>query len=248
MSTNNIVRIINTKPVKIIDSNIAAGLAKTTGWKTWGSALVAGKFLSLDENKLFIKNKMVLDLSSGNGVVALICAALDAKQVVATECKTCMKILEKNIEFNIEDDSNWLTTDKICVKECNWGEKIIDEAIINVEYDLIILSDLVFIAVRDSIMDEFINTILQIVKSPKTKMLLIYEERILEGEEEFLNILKRYFTLKMIELDTELLDWLDNPSNSSNDDDDEGGIGGLFYEKPGIKIFICSLKIKNKCE
>ena len=144
-----------------------------------------------------------------------------------------------------EDDSNWLTTDKICVKECNWGEKIIDEAIINVEYDLIILSDLVFIAVRDSIMDEFINTILQIVKSPKTKMLLIYEERILEGEEEFLNILKRYFTLKMIELDTELLDWLDNPSNSINDDDDEGSIGGLFYEKPGIKIFICSLKIKN---
>ena len=50
----------------------------------------------------------------------------------------------------------------------------------------------------------------------------------------------------MIELDTELLDWLDNPSNSSNNvDDDEGGIGSLFYEKPGIKIFICSLKIKN---
>ena len=49
----------------------------------------------------------------------------------------------------------------------------------------------------------------------------------------------------MIELDTELLDWLDNPSNSINDDDDEGSIGGLFYEKPGIKIFIRSLKIKN---
>ena len=55
METDNVVCIVNSKPVKIVDSDIAAGLAKTTGWKTWGSALVAGKFLSINDE--LIKNK-----------------------------------------------------------------------------------------------------------------------------------------------------------------------------------------------
>ncbi len=235
MEADNIVRIVNSKPVKIVDSDIAAGLAKTTGWKTWGSALVAGKFLSVNDK--LIKNKQVLDLSSGNGVVALICAALGAKLVTATECKTCIKILEKNIEFNVMDDAKWLTKDQIVVKECNWGENIIDEMLKNTVYDLIILSDLVFIAVRDSIMNEFIDTIMQLAK-PQTQMLLIYEERILQGEAEFLDQLKEYFDFEIFELDTELLEWLEN----STDGDDDAGIGSLFYEKPDIKIFLCKLK------
>jgi predicted nicotinamide N-methyase len=238
METDNIVRIVNSKPVKIVDSDIAAGLAKTTGWKTWGSALVAGKFLSINDE--LIKNKNVLDLSSGNGVVALICAALGAKLVTATECKTCIRILEKNIEFNIADETKWLTKDQIVVKQCNWGENIVDESLKNTMYDLIVLSDLVFIAVRDSIMNEFINTIIQLAK-PQTQMLLIYEERILQGEAEFLDKLKEYFDFKIFELDSELLEWLE-----STTDDDDGGMGELFYEKPDIKIFLCKLKKNQK--
>ena len=235
---NNIVRVINSKPVKIVDSNVAAGLAQTTGWKTWGSALVAGKLLSSENKHGWVENKTVLDLSSGNGVVALICAALGAQQVVATECKTCIKILERNIELNVNDSTHWLPEGKIIVKECGWGETLLDHALVNRDYDLVILSDLVFIAVRDSIMDELIHTLLQIVTSPSTKILLIYEERILEGEEEFLNKLKLHFVCDKIALSNDLLEWLDNDGDGSE-------IGNLFYERPAIQIFVCTLKPGN---
>ena len=138
--------------------------------------------------------------------------------VTATECKTCIRILEKNIEFNIADETKWLTKDQIVVKQCNWGENIVDESLKNTMYDLIVLSDLVFIAVRDSIMNEFIDRNIQLAK-PQTQMLLIYEERILQGEAEFLDKLKEYFDFKIFELDSELLEWLE-----STTDDDDGGM------------------------
>ena len=105
-------------------------------------------------------------------------------------------------------------------------------------YDFMVLSDLVFIAVRDSIMSEFIDTIMQLAK-PQTQVLLIYEERILQGEAEFLDKLKEYFDFTIFELDAELLEWLENTT-----DDDDNGMGALFYEKPDIKIFLCKLKKK----
>ena len=228
--STDVVRFVNSRPVKIVDSSIAQGLARTTGWKTWGSALVAGKLL----NRIGMKGKTVLDLSSGNGVVALICAALDAKQVVATECKSCMKILEKNIEFNVLDKSNWLPPGKILVKELNWGSTVLDNTLLTTTFNLIVLSDLVFIAVRDSIMDELLDTILRLAKKT-SQVLLIYEERILEGEEEFVDKFKAHFNIENIPLDKDLLDWLE-------DDEDDEGMGGLFYEKPAIRIMMCTLK------
>ena len=228
--STDVVRFVNSRPVKIVDSNIAQGLARTTGWKTWGSALVAGKFLA----RIGLKGKTVLDLSSGNGVVALICAALDAKQVVATECKLCMKILEKNIEFNVLDKSKWLAPEKILVKELNWGSTILDNDLLTTTFDFIVLSDLVFIAVRDSIMDELLATIMRLARKT-SQVVLIYEERILEGEEEFLDKLKVHFNTETIPLDKDLLSWLE-------DGDDHEGMGGLFYEEPAIIIMMCTLK------
>ena len=190
-------------------------LAKTTGWVTWNASITVIRYL--ESHLSDVQDRRVADLSTGNGLVALAAAYMGASDVVASEVPSCSPLTRVNIECNPS------VKDTIIVKDYGWGDDVCPIE----NCDLVIASDLLFIAIRDSIYDELRKTLVDICKANK-KLLFCYEERILDKEQAFMADMTKY-----LEVESVPEDQID-VSSDSND---------MFYEPPSIRMYILTLKV-----
>jgi len=152
-------------------------LAKTTGWVTWSAAFAVISYLERNV-QILVKGKTLGDLSTGNGVVALAAAYLGAKSVICTEIPSCSTLPRENLKRNID------IKDRVLVEDFYWGEKEKVCPILSCDIDF--ACDLLFIAIRDGLIDELEKTLLEMVQNNKI-VIFIYEERLTDKEQLFID-------------------------------------------------------------
>lgn len=190
-------------------------LASTTGWVTWNASLVVIRYL---ERKCpsDVHGLRVADLSTGNGLVAIAAAYLGASSVIATEVPTCSPLTRVNVEENPN------VQNRIRVLDYSWGDVVCP-----IEgCDLVVGSDLLFIAIRDNIYEQLHKTLVDICIANK-KLLFCYEERIVEKEQAFMVALEKDLQVNCV------------PDDQIHVVDDSQDI---FYEPAIIRMYILTAK------
>jgi predicted nicotinamide N-methyase len=189
-------------------------LTTTTGWVTWNASLAVIRYLEMHPEELL--GRIVGDLSTGNGLVALAAAYLGASSVVATEVSKCSPLTNMNVTMNPS------VQHQIQIHDYDWGSNVCPIQ----DCDLVIGSDLLFIAIRDNIYSELRATLILLCHTNR-RVLFAYEERILDKELSF---------LKHLEHDLKVTEILDEAFHGRNESYD------IFYEPPRTRLFLMCCK------
>ena len=82
----------------IINQNLDYGYAG----EVWDAALVLSYFLINPKSQSVInpKDKIILELGSGTGIIGLITGFLGAKKIILTDKGGCTKLISENYETN----------------------------------------------------------------------------------------------------------------------------------------------------
>ena len=109
--------------------------------EVWDGALVLTYFISNDNCNLIcpIQNMRILELGSGTGICGLTCAILGCKEIVLTDLKQNLPLIEKNLIINksIIDSSN------VKILPLDWTDKLYLKSF-NKEFDVIIFSEIIY--------------------------------------------------------------------------------------------------------
>mmetsp|Transcript_8320 Transcript_8320/g.10828 ORF Transcript_8320/g.10828 Transcript_8320/m.10828 type:complete len:271 (+) Transcript_8320:943-1755(+) len=158
----------------------------TTGWTVWNANFVALRYLE-SKGQAWFKNKEILDLSAGLGMVGIACAKAGANVTISEVGSRQLECIQNNVEMND-------VAHRTKVVELPWGDKTAFQRLMqsrdNLGFDIVVASDLVYIAVRDSIHNLLVNTLSELMQSGSENILLVYEERVRPEEEKLLDLLK----------------------------------------------------------
>ena len=117
---------------------------EAVGGKVWPASDILVKYL--DGHSNFVKGKNILELGAGCGYVGLICALLQAKQVILTDMSVKQRRMEydcegvlienvilpsndiviENCRINVEKNKHEAPNCEFIVKELMWGQGFID--------------------------------------------------------------------------------------------------------------------------
>jgi hypothetical protein len=230
------------KSVKLIAPG--SGLSEGTGFMTWNAALVTKEYLLRRRlcaqtpggaETASAKPVKLLDVSSGNGFLAIAAACMGA-HVICTECFLAYRLLAANIEKNLQAFSGNTIPVPVHI-EYGWGEEVskIAEVCDLRSLDMVIFSDLLYIAIRDDIEAEFFHTIVSLVpEGSKADLVFCFERRKYEREDAFLARLGMLF-------DVEEVDVSDFSAACLQDDsgrEDEQCELSMFYRAPPVRLLI----------
>jgi predicted nicotinamide N-methyase len=151
-----------------------------TGWCLWEASNILMRYLSDDERLKELvpgtfSSLRILDLSAGAGLVTLSCAAAGA-DVVSCDIPLQLPQLERNVSaagLRVRIEPYW------------WGEPT-DALAADGPFDLVLASDIVFIAIRDGITAKLAATIRDLVLNHCQRLLFVFEERLPDEEQEFM--------------------------------------------------------------
>jgi len=141
--------------------------------EVWDAALVLVYFLINKKSEIIInlKDKIILELGAGTGILGLTTGLLEAKKVVLTDKGGCTKLMKENYELN----KNLFNNNFECeIKELDWLIEE-DKKNINEKFDYIIGSDLVW---NPKLREGLVNTIKYFLNSKEnTQALLSFQIR-----------------------------------------------------------------------
>lgn len=106
--------------ITLLESRALIAAAGTTGLRTWEAGLHLGQYLCV--NRDLIRNKRVLELGTGTGYIAILCAKyLEAEHVIASDgSDDVINHLSDNLFLN-----GLQGTDKISPMELKWGHALV---------------------------------------------------------------------------------------------------------------------------
>ncbi len=226
----------DVNPLSILKLLDASDLSSTTGRKTWNAALVTKEYL----RRKGVSGKRILDVSSGNGFLAIALLLLGAKKVYATECPKCVKLLQANLTENFGAASA-----KTKVIEYSWGDDYskISSSVEEEEeaLDTVVFSDLLYICFRDDILSLFETTMLDLLpESEEREGLFCYEARLMEREQNFIDqFLMKHFDVNEVDCGAENL--LDACQETEQGEVDCGELS-IFYQPPPVRLLILKRK------
>ncbi|XP_065838202.1 protein N-lysine methyltransferase METTL21D-like [Oscarella lobularis] len=167
-----------------------------TGCVVWDAALVLSGYVhELDRREAkYWRNKTVLELGAGTGVVGLVAACLGAHSTL-TDLPKCLPLIEQNIEANkaLFDETGSAKADILI-----WGRGNASSQA-EIEIDVVLMSDLIY---YEESLGPLIET-LEAVTSPRTLVLMSYEERESEMKRklvaEFFDLFSRTFQWEKVD-------------------------------------------------
>ncbi|XP_052247351.1 protein N-lysine methyltransferase METTL21D-like isoform X2 [Dreissena polymorpha] len=138
------------------------------GCVVWDAAIVLAKYFETPdfENGHAWRNKCVVELGAGTGVVGLLVASYGAKTIM-TDLAEFVPLIEYNIDFN-----KTLFQMEASAKTLKWGEPTVDTP----EYrniDVVIVADCIY---YDESLEPLVNTMYDLC-SKDTFVYCCYEER-----------------------------------------------------------------------
>jgi len=150
--------------------------------EVWDSALVlcnSAKKVNFQE-KFNFKNKQILELGSGTGICGIFISAFEPNQIILTDKKETLDLINKNVELN---QSLIGKNTKVLVEEFYWDDK---EKLKffkdNYEFDYIICSDCIYDKNQFENLQMIFN---ELTVEKKTTIILAFNYRIETGLEFF---------------------------------------------------------------
>ncbi|KAG9408311.1 hypothetical protein AC1031_021552 [Aphanomyces cochlioides] len=153
-------------------------VAASHGHIVWDAAIALADYCQ--EAKLDCKH--VLELGAGIGLVGMVLSAMGCPDVVLSDQRYCLPLLEKNIAENFPATH----PSPPRTAELQWGDDKASAAFKNV--DLIVASDVIY---NSSVFPLLYQT-LDKIASPSTVVLLCYEVRNADLEAEFFDGLRHH--------------------------------------------------------
>ncbi|MCJ1409024.1 hypothetical protein MMC19_003101 [Ptychographa xylographoides] len=116
--------IMEHAPVIItLEARALLASSGTTGLRTWEAALRLATFLSIEEGTQLVKNKNIIELGAGTGLLSILCTKyLGSKFVLATDGSgEVVDDMATNVFINGLEDSDKLETAGLA-----WGHALVD--------------------------------------------------------------------------------------------------------------------------
>eukprot|EP00579_Thalassiosira_antarctica_P028672 CAMPEP_0202006512 /NCGR_PEP_ID=MMETSP0905-20130828/11238_1 /ASSEMBLY_ACC=CAM_ASM_000554 /TAXON_ID=420261 /ORGANISM="Thalassiosira antarctica, Strain CCMP982" /LENGTH=186 /DNA_ID=CAMNT_0048564271 /DNA_START=329 /DNA_END=887 /DNA_ORIENTATION=- len=135
-----------------------------------------------------VRNKTVLELGSGCGLVGIASGILGANEVVMTDLPYALPLMRENVERN---KSSWKGKDLPCqrieCKECDWFQPppiniLFGNANEEVHPDVILVADCVWLS---PLIAPLLQTLKTYTVDASTKVIITYQQRGREAHEEF---------------------------------------------------------------
>lgn len=191
------------------------------------------EYLIQKEN--IFKGKRVLDLSAGCGLLGISIGLLGANVIVSERGDAQLHLLNNNVNKNKEQIIKNGGTIKVL--DYSWGDDISEE------FDYIFMCDLLYIVVRDDLQDYFKKTLHLLIKNSDNY--LVYEERVIDKEQLFINELKKDFLFNTIPIKEE---WMIDvfyyiiKQTKSKSEGEFSGLSDMFEEYPQLNLYKISKK------
>ncbi|KZT54526.1 hypothetical protein CALCODRAFT_499721 [Calocera cornea HHB12733] len=154
------------------------------GGIAWPAGEVLSRYICLREERTpgWIKRQRILELGAGTGLVGLVSAKLGASEVLITDQKPLLHLIERNIDLN--------AVRMACrAVEFNWGESLPDE-IQHIVYDLILAADCVYFEPAFPLLVQSLCDLSD--RSPSAEILFCYKKR-RKADKRFFILLKKQF-------------------------------------------------------
>eukprot|EP01080_Neovahlkampfia_damariscottae_P003035 gene3035-5045_t len=160
------------------------------GGSVWDAAIVLAKYFENEDifPKGYFSNKKILELGSGNGYLGLVLCLLEAKNVLMTDRKNLLPLIEENIKINNFENE---IGKRVFMKELDWGVTKLDE-----KFDIIVASDCIYD--KKEMWMEFAQALIDLA-SEDTLIIISYENRSDIDAGFFPFIKKKNFCVKKIE-------------------------------------------------
>lgn len=112
----------NEYSVTLLESRSVISSSGTTGLRTWEAALLLGQFLSSDRGVSIIRDKRILELGAGTGMLSILCAKhLGVSGIVATDGdEAVVDAIKTNIFLNKLDMESQSIT-RVNTAALRWG-------------------------------------------------------------------------------------------------------------------------------
>jgi predicted nicotinamide N-methyase len=166
-----------------------------TGLNVWDGAMLLARFIEKVPN--IIKNKRVIELGSGCGVVGIAAAISGCKEVVMTDLSYALPLMRKNVERN---EAAWKDKEVVVsCKECDWFQPpAVDELLgeDNNKADVLLVADCVWLP---SLIAPLLQT-LKLYTNDSTEVFITYQQRGKEAHDLFLEGIHELFDV--VDVDT----------------------------------------------
>eukprot|EP00941_MAST-03F_sp_MAST-3F-sp1_P006216 g6216.t1 len=210
-----------------------------TGSCIWEAAYIMIRYLEEKKSDWWKGVYKVLDFSGGTGLVGIAVSHLEQENSEEEKCKRSVYISDLGKEQISLIKKNCYLNEKskdINVVEIGWS---IDPSNIPSHLrnenapDLVLVSDCLYITVRDGLQKEFVST-LRSVCSKNTKVLMATKIR-LEEENDVIQELSNHFEIE--EIQQSFLNY--------KDVNDEDGIFNIFQDKEETEINFVEMRLKK---
>ncbi|KAL3766545.1 hypothetical protein ACHAW5_000780 [Stephanodiscus triporus] len=170
-----------------------------SGLNVWDGSLLLARYL--ERRPELVRNKSVLELGSGCGLVGLSSGIIGAYKVVMTDLKYALPLMLENVKRN---ESSWRGIDKgsktIECKECDWFRPPpISELFSNNNGpDVILVADCVWLA---PLIAPLLRT-LETYTDDSTTVIITYQQRGKDAHEEFWEGIHHMFDVVAVDTET----------------------------------------------
>ncbi|KAF8916809.1 putative methyltransferase-domain-containing protein [Mucidula mucida] len=152
------------------------------GGIVWPAGQILSNYLVLKGSD-YVRDKTILELGSGTGLVGIVAALLGAKDVWITDQAPLLEIMKKNVLMN-------KTTSACRVAELNWGEPIPVDIPLP---DIILAADCVYFEPAFPLLIQTLSDLYK--KTPE--ILFCYKKR-RKADKRFFSMLKKKFTWEQV--------------------------------------------------
>lgn len=171
-----------------------------TGLNVWDGALLLARYIEKVPN--IVKDKRVIELGSGCGVVGVAAAICGCREVVMTDLSYALPLMKENVDIN---RVAWNVKDVIVsCKECDWFQPPpIDELLRgkdnNSKADVLLVADCVWLS---SLIAPLLRTLDQYTHD-STEVFITYQQRGKEAHELFMEGIHKLFDVVDVDTFTE---------------------------------------------
>ena len=166
-----------------------------TGLNIWDGAMLLARYIEKVPN--IVKNKRVIELGSGCGVVGIAAAICGCEEMVLTDLSYALPLMRENVERN---KAAWEDKEVVVsCKECDWFQPPpVDELLghDNNKADLLLVADCVWLS---SLIAPLLRT-LKLYTNDSTEVFITYQHRGKEAHDMFMAGIDEIFDV--IDIDT----------------------------------------------
>ena len=164
-----------------------------TGLNVWDGAMLLARYIERVPN--IVKNKRIIELGSGCGVVGIAAAICGCKEVVMTDLSYALPLMRENVDINRAA----LNGKDVLVKECDWFQPPAVAELLGQggnKADVLLVADCVWLA---SLIAPLLQTLKQYADE-STEVFITYQQRGKEAHDLFMEGIENLFDV--IDVDT----------------------------------------------